>query len=179
MPFFGRLKAERARARGAEAYVATLLDEPAPDDVAWLAGVGDHDADHAAWELRYLRRGLGLLVAERDALEDATGSAVAAALAAALRVDPHVASDKRAIAERQFNERLARYRETMRERGGGLGGPVRIGHVVLEFAGAPPKAIVANGAEAAALVERELDRLAEQLERSFPKPDLSLLKPQA
>ena len=41
------------------------------------------DVDHARWELRYARRALGLIAAQRDALDDRTASVVARELAEA------------------------------------------------------------------------------------------------
>src|SRR5919108_1973350 len=83
-------RALRARARS---YVDALCIEPSAEDVAWLAANGTGgDADHARWELRYARRALGLLSAQRDALDDQTASAVAHALAAALGRDSSIAA---------------------------------------------------------------------------------------
>ena len=59
----------------------TLMSEPGPDDVDWLATRATRgDIDHARWELRYLRRALGVLVAQRDSLDDRTPSEVLRAL---------------------------------------------------------------------------------------------------
>src|SRR5919199_2437945 len=102
MPLFARWRAERDLRRRSAAYVATLLQEPSEADAAWLAQVATRgDLDHARWELRYARRAVGLLVAERDALDDRTGSAVAHALTAALHADPNIARDMLDVAERQ------------------------------------------------------------------------------
>ena len=84
----------------------------------WLAAEGTNgDDDHARWELRYLSRALALLVAERLGNDDLTAAAVARSLSALLHADPSVAADRVAVAERQFNQRLGRYREALRERG--------------------------------------------------------------
>ena len=112
---------ERRRLRSrAEAYAGAAWAEPADADVHWLA---EHatggDEDHARWELRYCRRALALLVAERDALDDRSAAAVSHALIGLFERDRGVAAERVRVAQRQFNSRLARYREALRERGGG------------------------------------------------------------
>src|SRR5690348_12133803 len=119
----------------ADAYVATLTLEPAADDVAWLSEHGTSgDTDHARWELRYARRSLGLLTAERDALDDRTGSLVARALAAATSRDPQVAAEMQQIAERQFNARLSAYRDALAARAPAAT-TSRLGQTLFAFAG--------------------------------------------
>lgn len=137
MPLFARWRAQREQQRRAAAFVAAMAADPRPEEVAWLAEVATgEDHDHARWELRYARRALGLLAAERDALDDRTGSAVAKALGEFLECDPEVAADMRAMAERQFNARLSAYRDILASR---PGAPVtlRLGQMLLAFSGGP------------------------------------------
>ena len=76
MPLFARWRAERELQRKAAAYVTTLFREPEPADVDWLNQTATRgDVDHARWELRYARRALGLIAAQRDAL-DRYGAAI-------------------------------------------------------------------------------------------------------
>jgi hypothetical protein len=112
---------ERRRLRGqADAYARAAWAEPAEADVRWLAQQATGgDEDHARWELRYCRRALALIVAERDALDDRSASAVSHALIELFERDRGVAAERVAVAQRQFNTRLGRYREALRERGGG------------------------------------------------------------
>jgi hypothetical protein len=85
MGLLRRWQAERDLRRRATACARALAREPAEEDVHWLAAHGTAgDLDHARWELRYARRALGLIAAQRDALDDRTASAVAHALAAEL-----------------------------------------------------------------------------------------------
>ena len=64
---------DREQRRRATTYVSALFAEPSEADVEWLSLHGtDCDTDHARWELRYARRALGLLGAQRDALDDRT-----------------------------------------------------------------------------------------------------------
>ena len=132
---FARWRSEREFQRKAERFIELLLAEPSDDDVRWLAQVATHgDTDHSRWELRYARRALGLLTAERDALDDRTGSLVARALAAATVRDPQVAADMQEIAERQFNARLSAYRDALATRAPAAM-LARLGQTLFAFAG--------------------------------------------
>jgi len=145
---FGDRQGERDRRRRAAAsYVRWLHTEPADDVVAWLAeSAGGGDLDHARWEWRYARRALGLLVAQRDSLDDLTPSLVAQELSEALGRDPHVAVGMLDLAERQFNERLAAYRDAMRSRSGEPLG-TRVARILLAFTGSirPRPDVLAHG----------------------------------
>jgi hypothetical protein len=134
MALFGRWRADRQLRRRAGQYVTQLIAEPGQDEVAWLAGAATRgDEDHARWELRYARRAMALLVAQRDALDDRTGSAVAAALAEAFEQDDRIDRDRRELAERQFNARLSAYRDALGARVPDSG--VRLGQTLLAFSG--------------------------------------------
>lgn len=134
LSILGGWREERDRGGRARGYVASLMAPPAGDVVQKLAAISDGDADHALWELRYAIRSIGVLVAERDALDDRTSSDVVAALGVALQSDPHVAPDRRAIAERQLNDRLRGYRAALADRGAPGGTSARLGRVLLSFA---------------------------------------------
>lgn len=136
----------------AERYADAAWGEPAGADVAWLARAATGgDEDHARWELRYCRRALAVLVAERDALDDRTGAAVSRAMLQRVHGDRTVPAERVAIAERQFSTRLSRFREAIRDRAAGpLAG--RLAQTLLAVAGAKPGA--AADPAATALVER-------------------------
>lgn len=135
LPFIGAILARRRRRRLAAAVVAQLFREPAEADVLWLSdAVAGGDVDHARWELRYARRALGLIAAQRDALDDRTASDVAAAIAAAFAIDAHVSPAHRPLAERQFNDRVTTYREALQSRGGTIGPADKLGRMLLAFA---------------------------------------------
>ena len=119
MSFWQRWRDERVLRARADEYATRAWVEPDDDDVRWLAALATAgDEDHARWELRYGRRAVALLAAERDALDDRTGSAVSRAIVERSQRDRAVAPDRVRVAERQFNVRLGRYRESLRERGG-------------------------------------------------------------
>lgn len=158
---------DRDQRRRAERYVLSLGIEPAEADVAWLSEHGtDCDADHARWELRYARRALGLLAAQRDALDDRTASLVATELARSLANDRAVAPGKIRTAERQLNARLAAYGDALMNREG-EGSGWHLGRALLEFAGhrdAAPPEIVAHAGD---LLARYLGESNAMLRRNF------------
>jgi hypothetical protein len=144
MPLFAKWRAERDVQRKAAAYVASLFVEPDAADVEWLAAAATRgDVDHARWELRYAKRALGVLAAQRDALDDLTGSAVAKEVASAMRREPSIAADMLETAERQFNARLSAYRDGLEARAGAPTG-IRMGQTLFAFAGGSFRAHDAN-----------------------------------
>ena len=135
LPLTPEWRAARERRRKAAAFLATVRKEPSDADVAWLADAaarGDHD--HARWELRYARLALAVLAAQRDALDDRTGSDVVAALGETLESDERVDPMMLELVGRQLNDRLSGYKEALIARGGPAGSGERLGRVLLAFA---------------------------------------------
>lgn len=168
--FFGRPRRGRT-GQGVQRYLALLAREPAAEDTAWLAGVATAgDEDRARWELRYARRALGLLVSEREALDDRTASVVARELRQALQMDRNVAAGMVLVAERQLDERLRAYRAALEARA--LGEPLdrRLARILLGCADGPtsPEALD----RAAALVHRYLDESGDGLREAFGTAEL-------
>src|SRR5205823_8175398 len=136
MPIFGRWRDDRSLQKKAATYVASLMAEPDDADIQWLAAAATKgDVDHARWELRYARRALGLIVAQRDALDDKTGSAVARELSDAIARDPNVDASTVEIAERQFNARISAYRDGLDARTSGIPVATRLGQTLFAFSG--------------------------------------------
>lgn len=158
--------------RGLSAYVAALMCDPEPNDVAWLAvAAWDGDADRAAWELRYARRALGLLVAQRDALDDRTGSLVARELASALQSDRNIAPAMLKLSERQFNDRLSAYREVLTSRAPYEGTGARLGRALVQIAGASRANDDLVG-RAGDILARYMGEANEALRKAFGAPSL-------
>lgn len=172
MRLFRSFRDDRALQRGSASYVDALMEEPAAVDVAWLAASATRgDLDHATWELRYLRRAVGVLVAQRDALDDRTPSEVLRTLVARMERDPMVDGELRELAERQFNARLSAYRDAFTTRGHGTPA-TRVAQNLLAFAGGPIRAddpVVVRGA---ALVAEYLASALETLRASFGTAEL-------
>ena len=163
-------QADREWERRSTSFVSTLMTEPDVSAVARLAESGDGDLDHARWELRYLRRAVGLLIAGRDALDDRTASLVGRALAKAVEHDPSAAPSMRVLSADHFNARLRRYRDLMGQRGGSRTPLSGMGDALIGFAGGHP--VSDTSAWAAAWVAAELDRCNEALRTEFGAADL-------
>ncbi|MDQ6927000.1 MAG: hypothetical protein M3154_12305 [Candidatus Eremiobacteraeota bacterium] len=136
-------------------------------DVARLADLATRgDQDHARWELRYAQRALAMVVAERRAHDDRTTSLVAAAMHDAFAADPHVAPAASPLAERQFNDRLAAYRDALRARTREPAA-TRLARVLLVFAGALRVARGEGLDVAAELLGSALGRTDAAFDRAF------------
>ena len=167
MPLFARWRAERELQRKAESYVAVLFREPDPADVKWLTESATHgDSDHALWELRYARRALGLIAAQRDALDDRTASVVARVIGQALVRDENIASEMAETAERQFNARLSAYRDGLAAKAGAPT-QVRMGQTLFAFAGGSFTKQDATIRRAGELLATYLSEANEALRASF------------
>jgi hypothetical protein len=134
-PLTPEWRAARERKRKAASFLSSVRREPDDADVRWLADVAARDdQDHARWELRYARLALAVLTAQRDALDDRTGSDVVAALDETLAQDPRVDPMMLELVGRQLNDRLSGYKEALIARGGSVGSGERLGRVLLAFA---------------------------------------------
>jgi hypothetical protein len=124
------------------------------------------DSDHAAWELRYARRALGLVSAQRDALDDRTGAEVAHVMAAAFETDPRIARTRLELAQQQFNARLSAYRDALGTRAGAQIS-ARLGRTLLAFAGGTFREVDENVTRGGALLEAYLREANEKLRALF------------
>lgn len=172
MPIFARWRAERELQRKAAAYVAALFREPESPDVDWLTQNATRgDVDHARWELRYARRSLGLIAAQRDALNDRTASVVAKEISEAFARDKNVAAGMLETAERQFNARLSAYRDGLAARAGAPT-PIRMGQTLFAFAGGSFKLQDDNIVRAGDLLATYLTEANSALRESFGAVEL-------
>ncbi len=172
MRLFRSFRDDRALLRRSSAYAAALMLEPSAADVDWLAADATRgDRDHAEWELRYLRRSLGILVAQRDAMDDRTASEALRALLHRMQKDHNVDGDLHELAERQFNARLSAYRDAFTSKGVGRAS-VRVAQNLLAFSGGPLRSddpAVVRGAE---VVSEYLAQCNAALQESFGKVEL-------
>ena len=173
LPFTAAWRTERERTRRAALVAIELRREPDEADVAWLAeAAANGDEDHARWELRYARAALGLLVAQRDSLDDRTSADIAAAITESLATDARIAEDRRELALRQFNERLLGYREAMAVRGGPISAENATGRCLLAFASDGARTAGAPLAYAVELLGRYADDCATSLRRVYGEAKL-------
>jgi hypothetical protein len=130
MGFWAEWQASRARRQRVEVYLNHLLREPEPALLQWLSALGAGD-DVARRELAFARRAIGLIVAERDALDDLTAADVAHQLA------PVVAAEARQHAEtgRLWVERWRPYTGALALRGNPESPAARLARVLLSGAG--------------------------------------------
>lgn len=164
---FARWRTEWKQGRQAAAFVEVLRHEPTEEDVQWVAAEATNgDVDRARWELRYARLSLGLLAAERDALDDLTPSLIAREIATALHSDPRIAASMVKVADQQFNERLSAYRHAFTDRTATFGVTDRLGDMFLRLADAPPPNADAR-TRASSLVARMLEEANTALRASF------------
>lgn len=122
-------QAARERRRRVESYVGRMLREPDASTVAILeAAAGAHVARR---ELRFALLAIGLIVAERDALDDQTAADVShqlqPELTEAARRDPEVG--------RLWPERWRAYSAALARRGSPEAPAMRLARVLLEGAG--------------------------------------------
>jgi hypothetical protein len=173
LPFTTAWRTERERRRRAVVIADALRREPDEADVVWLAdAAANGDEDHARWELRYARAALGLLVAQRDALDDRTAAEISTAYTELLEADSRVAEDRRELAARQFNERLLGYREAMQVRGGPITPQDAAGRCLLAFASDGARTAGAPLAYAIELLERYADESAVLLRTTYGEANL-------
>jgi hypothetical protein len=133
LPFLARWREDRVRAQRAERYVDLLMAAPPEAAVTQWSTMTDGDPDHAAWEWRYARRALGLIVAERYAQDDRTVAEIAEVLSERQLADAAVDPTRRTLMQAQFNERLSAYRGAVANRISSDPLSVRLGFVLLRF----------------------------------------------
>lgn len=110
-----------------------------------------------------------MLVAERRAHDDRTPSRVAAAVHDAFVGDPNVAPESADLAERQFNDRLAAYRDALQTRAREPAA-TRLARVLLAFAGALRAARGEGLGVVADLLARTLGRVEGEFGRLVAAP---------
>lgn len=173
LPFLPGWRESRERERRTRTVIEGFRREPDEADAQWLAdAAANGDLDHARWELRYARAALGLIVAQRDALDDRTAADLSRAYLISLDDDPRIATDRRDLVERQFNERLQAYREAMFLRGGTVQAADRVGRCLLAFASDGARTAGAPLAYAIELLQKYADEAAEQLRTAYGEASL-------
>jgi hypothetical protein len=104
-------------------------------------------------------------VAQRDALDDRTGSAVARAVSDAFERDDRIDRDRRDLAERQFNARLSAYRDALIARVPDAA--IRLGQTLLAFSGGAFRDVDGNVRRAADILDGYVKETNEALRSAF------------
>jgi hypothetical protein len=130
MGMWAEWRAQRERSRRAATYLGQLLRPPERADLSWLSSLGVPEPV-AVRELVFAKRAIGLIVAERDALDDRTASDVAHQLAPVLSRESRAAADR----GREWGERWRAYTAALAVRGSVESPVTRLGRVLLAGAG--------------------------------------------
>lgn len=131
MSVFAEWKAARERRQRATNYLATLLPDAPAGEIEWFTTVSGFDRDVVKRELRLARRAIGLIVAERDALDDRTASDVAHVLADEIRSEGR----HDALLGRTWAERWRAFSGALTARGVADAPATRLGRVLLAALG--------------------------------------------
>ena len=132
MSVFAEWKASRERRQRASSYLASLLHDARLEDAEWFRNIArEQGGDAAGRELRLAKRAIGLIVAERDALDDRTASDVAHLLADVIRGETR----QDATAGSVWAERWRGYSAALTERGVPEAPAARIARVLLAALG--------------------------------------------
>jgi hypothetical protein len=129
--FLANRRAQRRRQEAAERYVAALQVPPHPDDVQWLSECAAAPMATVSRELLLAQRAIGLIVAERDALDDQTAADVAHA------IDAVVAREARSMRDSvaEWADHWLEYHEALAARGRAEPPLRRIARVLLRRVG--------------------------------------------
>ena len=129
MGIWAEWRAQRERNRRAATYLGQLLRPPERAELSWLASLGVPEPV-AVRELVFAKRAIGLIVAERDALDDRTASDVARQLAPVLSREARATVDR----GREWGERWRAYTAALAVRGSVESPVTRLARVLLEGA---------------------------------------------
>lgn len=161
MGWWRNWRAARERRRRAIYFAGRCADAPPVEWLAWLEE-SCGDAARAREELELAMRAIGLIVAERDALDDRTVSEVARAMAPALAREVTEAPARAA----RWGLRWRAYADAMSRRGVLETTPHRLGRVLLASVGIDePNDMQLR--RAATAVGEIRDRLNASLRRAF------------
>lgn len=132
MSILSEWRVARDRKRRASVYLTAITQNVAATDIEWLAKITDGKNEAlAARELQFARRAIGLIVAERDALDDRTASDVAHQLATVISSEAR----QDAVAGRAWSERWRAYTSALAARGSTESPAARLARVMLSGSG--------------------------------------------
>ena len=130
MSLWTEWREQRKRSRRASTYLGRVLRAPDADTVHWLASIGV-PVPLAVQEITFAVRAIGVIVAERDALDDRTASDVVQQLALVIRREPSGDEDRRHL----WAERWRAYSASLAVRGSEESPTTRVARVFLAAAG--------------------------------------------
>ena len=122
----------RDRRKRALVYLSTITPNVARTDADWLTSIAPAASETLITrELQFARRAIGLIVAERDALDDRTASDVAHQLASVVNLEARRDAD----AGRAWSERWRAYTGALAARGSSEAPAARLARVMLAATG--------------------------------------------
>ena len=125
-------RTQRDRRRRATIYLSAITPAVTTSDANWLTAIArGTDNARVMRELQFVQRAVGLIVAERDALDDRTASDVAHQLASVIDLE----ATRDADAGRAWSERWRAYTGALAVRGSTEGPTTRLARVMLGAAG--------------------------------------------
>lgn len=132
MSFLSDWRVARERRRRAAVYLGAITQPVAPADIEWLTRIAEGPHDNLAIrELQFASRAIGLIVAERDALDDRTASDVAHQLATVISSEGR----RDSAAGRAWSERWRAYTSALAARGSTESPAARLARVMLTGSG--------------------------------------------
>lgn len=132
MSILSEWRVARDRRKRAAVYLGAITQHVAPSDVEWLTTLAEgRNGALATRELQFARRAIGLIVAERDALDDRTASDVAHQLATVISSEAR----QDAVAGRAWSERWRAYTSALAARGSTEAPAARLARVMLAGGG--------------------------------------------
>ncbi|MEP6763912.1 MAG: hypothetical protein ABJB66_06355 [Gemmatimonadaceae bacterium] len=132
MSILSEWKLARDRRKRAMVYLSTITPIVGPTDSDWLTSMAPAASEALiVRELQFARRALGLIVAERDALDDRTASDVAHQLASVINLEARRDAD----VGRAWSERWRAYTSAFSSRGSAEAPAARLARVMLSATG--------------------------------------------
>lgn len=124
---------QRRRQALAERYLDNVLHDPSADELSWLMQASGASRELALIELAFSQKAIGLIVAERDALDDQTAADVSHAIDAIVAREALV---RRGVIE-EWHAHWAEYHDALEARGRAEPPLKRIARVLLRRCGTP------------------------------------------
>ncbi len=122
----------RDRRRRAMVYLSAITPALTTTDTGWLSAMAPAAGEgHIVRELQFAQRAVGLIVAERDALDDRTASDVAHQLASVINLEARQNAD----IGREWSERWRAYTSALAARGSTEAPAARLARVLMTAAG--------------------------------------------
>ncbi len=133
MGILANRREQRRRQALAERYLNTVLHDPSAEELSWLMQASGASRELALIELAFSQKAIGLIVAERDALDDQTAADVSHAIDAIVAREARV---RQGVLE-EWHAHWSEYHDALDARGRSESPLTRIARVLLRRCGTP------------------------------------------